>query len=202
MGILSTKHFIGLEDANKKDINVTRNQSAYSLADLLFGSGTSKNKKPIEFALGEERLIDSFFDPTAYVLDEGVLYLSGYSFAFGLSEKLHISSKWFDYFWGNFNIRPKYMLMHKGNWEKESALAIGAHFHTYWRPDKVTFRSGEVEIVNESWNNGNSVETKETKYYGGYFPIGATVKAEENYYNDDDRPVSYTHLTLPTNREV
>ena len=111
----------------------TSYRRAYSLSDLLFGTGTrGPSEKNIEFAMGEERLTDTFFDPTAYVLDDGTLYLSGLSFAFGLSDRLQLSSRWFDFFWGNFNVRPKYMLFHKGNWEKESALAIGGHFHTYW----------------------------------------------------------------------
>ena len=38
---------------------------------------------------GEEQLIDLFFDPTGYTLDKGTLYLSGLSFGFGLSDKLH-----------------------------------------------------------------------------------------------------------------
>ena len=102
--------------------SITTSRRAYSLADMLFGTGTrGGSEKDIEFAMGEERLTDTFFDPTAYVLDDGTLYLSGLSFAFGPSDKLQISSRWVDFFWGNFNVRPKYMLFHKGNWENESA---------------------------------------------------------------------------------
>ena len=132
----------------------TSYRRAYSLSDLLFGTGTRGNsEKNIKFAMGEERLTDTFFDPTAYVLDDGTLYLSGLSFAFGLSDKLHISSRWVDFFWGNFNVRPKYMLFHKGNWEKESALAIGGHFHTYWQPNKVVWKAANVDVTSER-NNG------------------------------------------------
>ena len=59
--------------------------------DFLFGS--KKRLKNTEFALGEEKLIDTFFDPRADVLEEGTLYLSGLSFAFGVSEKLQVSSR-------------------------------------------------------------------------------------------------------------
>ena len=154
-----------------------------SLLDIFLGSSTPN--KNIEFALGEERLIDTFFDPTAYVLDDGTLYLSGLSFAFGLSDKLQISSRWVDYFWGNFNIRPKYMLFHKGNWEQESALAVGGHFHTYWRPNKVVFKSGNIDFIEESWSNGSTVEDTTNKYYGGYFPIGSVIKQDGDNYDDN-----------------
>ena len=153
------------QDGEKKAGPTTSYRRAYSLSDLLFGTGTrGSSEKDIEFAMGEERLIDTFFDPTAYVLDDGTLYLSGLSFAFGLSDKLQLSSRWIDYFNGNFNIRPKYMLFHKGNWEKESALAIGGHFHTYWEPDKVVWKSDTVYVDEINYN------------YGGYFPIGSTIK--------------------------
>ena len=154
------------QTGDKKAGSSTRYRRAYSLSDMLFGSGSSvSNEKDIEFAMGEERLNDTFFDPTAFVLDNGTLYFSGLSFAFGLSDKLQLSSRWFDFFWGNFNIRPKYMLFHKGNWEKESALAIGGHLHTYWQPNKVVWKDDYIE--------GES--SGKTGYYGGYFPINSEV---------------------------
>ena len=170
----------------KAGSTTTSYRRAYSLSDLLFGTGTrGSSEKDIEFAMGEERLIDTFFDPTAYVLDDGTLYLSGLSFAFGLSDKLQISSRWVDYFWGNFNIRPKYMLFHKGNWEQESALAVGGHFHTYWRPNKVVFKSGNIDFIEESWSNGSTVKDTTNKYYGGYFPIGSVIKQDGDNYDDN-----------------
>jgi len=160
----------------KAGSTTTSYRRAYSLADMLFGTGTrGAPEKNIEFAMGEEKLTDTFFDPTAYVLDDGTLYLSGLSFAFGLSDKLHISSRWVDFFWGNFNIRPKYMLYQKGNWEKESALAIGGHFHTYWMPNKVVWQEGNVDITKNSWENGANVTSTTNYNYGGYFPLGATI---------------------------
>ena len=174
------------QDGEKKAGPTTSYRRAYSLSDLLFGTGTrGSSEKDIEFAMGEERLIDTFFDPTAYVLDDGTLYLSGLSFAFGLSDKLQISSRWFDFFWGNFNIRPKYMLFHKGNWEKESALAIGGHLHTYWQPNKVVWQSGEID-VDGCWNSDS--DCPDSLFYGGYFPIGATIESA-HYYSEDDNDV-------------
>ena len=172
----------------------TSYRRAYSLSDMLFGTGTrGSSEKDIEFAMGEERLIDTFFDPTAYVLDDGTLYLSGLSFAFGLSDKLQLSSRWFDFFWGNFNIRPKYMLFHKGNWEKESALAIGGHFHTYWKPNKVVWKTGNVDVIskrNDIWDDDRewiSVPDTTINYnYGGYFPLGSDIKGSTNHCSDCD----------------
>jgi len=175
----------------KAGSTTTSYRRAYSLSDLLFGTGTrGSSEKDIEFAMGEERLIDTFFDPTAYVLDDGTLYLSGLSFAFGLSDKLQLSSRWFDFFWGNFNIRPKYMLFHKGNWEKESALAIGGHFHTYWQPNKVVWQAGTVMVCIDGGDYNNCIS--EQRNYGGYFPIGATVKGTTDYYDDKVLDVNQT----------
>ena len=171
----------------KNGSTASYNRRAYSLFDMLFGTGTrGSSEKDIEFSLGEERLIDTFFDPTAYVLDDGTLYLSGLSFAFGLSDKLQVSSRWVDFFWGNFNVRPKYMLYQKGNWEKESALAIGGHFHTYWKPDKVVWKTSNVDITSNNWDDENVTST--TNYnYGGYFPLGSTIKGStDNCYDCDE----------------
>ena len=165
------------QSGEKKEGSSVKYRRPYSLADLLFRRGTGSTGKEIEFSMGEERLIDTFFDPTAYVLDDGTLYLSGLSFGFGLSEKLMVTSRWFDFFWGNFNLRSKYMVFQKGNWEKESALAIGGHFHTYWEPDKVAWQDGKVINTENTYNNtGNVTETThDTLNYCGYFPLGSTI---------------------------
>jgi len=110
---------ITAEDESKP-VKRDQNRRAYSLADMLFGTGSRSLNKDAEFALGEERLIDTFFDPRADVLEDGTLYLSGLSFAFGVSEKFQISSRWADYFWGNFNIRPKYQIFKKREIGKEN----------------------------------------------------------------------------------
>ena len=195
VGVLNIEKTDILDIKEVGEVSQTESLSGPSEADLYFMNkksslfdiflGSSTPNKDIEFALGEERLIDTFFDPTAYVLDDGTLYLSGLSFAFGLSDKLQISSRWVDYFWGNFNIRPKYMLFHKGNWEQESALAVGGHFHTYWRPNKVVFKSGNIDFIEESWSNGSTVEDTTNKYYGGYFPIGSVIKQDGDNYDDN-----------------
>jgi len=181
-----------------KPIRKIQNRRAYSLEDMLFGIGSRSLNKDAEFALGEEKLIDTFFDPTANVLEEGTLYLSGLSFAFGISEKLQVSSRWADYFWGNFNIRPKYQIFKKGNWEKESAFSVGGHFHTYWQPDKVEWKAGTATVCSEysgdneyGNNNGNDCLEIE-KYYGGYFPLGASIKGNSDYWSDGKLEVTKT----------
>ena len=170
----------------KKESSTAKYRRPYSLADLLFGAGTGTGStgKDVEFAMGEERLIDTFFDPTAYVLDDGTLYLSGLSFGFGLSDKLMVTTQWSAFFWGDFNLRPKYMLFQKGNWEKESALAIGGHFHTFWQPNKVVWQTGTASVCDD--NDWGECENYEERNYGGYFPIGATIKGRDQYSDEGD----------------
>ena len=85
---------------------------------------------------GNERLIDIYFDPTGYVLEENVLYLSGLSWGYGLSEKVHITSKWGGYFGGDLNFRPKFMLFKTGDLKSEKSMSVGFHYHMRGLPDK------------------------------------------------------------------
>ena len=64
---------------------------------------------------GNEKLNDIYFDPTGYTLEENVLYFSGLSWGYGLTDKFQIMSKWGGYFFGDLNFRPKYMVFKKGN---------------------------------------------------------------------------------------
>ena len=140
-------------------------QRPLGLTGLLFGGYTMD--KDSDFSLGEEQLIDLFFDPTGYTLDQGTLYLSGLSFAFGITEKLHVSSKWSGFFYNDFNIRPKFKLLDIGNWEKQHALSVGLHYHTNWWSDKVEWKHGEVEV--------NDI----TMYWGEYYEIDDNPEYEE-----------------------
>jgi hypothetical protein len=85
---------------------------------------------------GNERLIDVYFDPTGYVLEENVLYLSGLSWGYGLSEKVHITSKWGGYFGGDLNFRPKFMLFKTGDLKSEKSMSVGFHYHMRGLPNK------------------------------------------------------------------
>ena len=73
--ILDMKESGQVTETGEKKSDKTRSyQRSYSLFDVLFGNSSGSSAKDIEFALGEERLIDTFFAPTAYVLDDGTLY--------------------------------------------------------------------------------------------------------------------------------
>ena len=162
--------------------------------------GISSIIKDSEFALGEEQLTDLFFDPTGYTLNKGTFYLSGLSFGFGVSDKFDITTKWFNYFWGDLNFRPKYKLFEKGNWEKQQSLSIGAHFHAQDSPgNRYAWKQGEMNIYEYTgeyvtdadncgtWDNGNAKECwkqteprkQVTKYWGSLYKIGANPETEK-----------------------
>ena len=99
-------------------------------------------KKDTDFALGEEQLTDLFFDPTGYTFQQSTLYLSGLSFGFGVSDRFQITTKWWGFFYGDMNLRPKFQLFEKGNWENQQSLSIGAHYHSRWKSNKYEWKSG------------------------------------------------------------
>ena len=136
---------------------------------------------------GNERLIDIYFDPTGYTLEENVLYLSGLSWGYGLSEKVHITSKWGGYFFGDLNFRPKYMLFKKGDVKSEKAMSIGFHYHMRGKPNKYELKdrlyydsySGDEpdkewvqvgsELIEEDYNNDGEIDEiyYEEDFWGG-----------------------------------
>jgi len=175
----------------------------YSMADFLFG--TSKIDKDIDFVLGEEQLTDLFFDPTGYTFKQSTLYLSGLSFGFGVSDNLQITTKWGGFFYGNLNLRPKYKVFEKGNWEKQHALSIGAHYHTRWMPNKYEWKSGSINVKEfegdydnfgaefcpqdeDEWEETNCWQqtgppVTEKKYWGGYYKIGEAPSHNDPTYS-------------------
>ncbi len=94
---------------------------------------------------GDERLIDLWFDPVGFTLYENQLYLSGLSWAYGITGRFQVSSKWSDYFFGSLNFRPKYMLYYQGDVGTINAASIGGHIHTRGLPDKHEL----IEVENE-----------------------------------------------------
>jgi len=113
----------------------------------------------------EERLIDIFFDPTGYPLEKNVLYLSGLSWGFGLTDQLHITSNWGGYFIGDLNFRPKFMVFKKGNFKSEKVLSIGAHFHMRGLPNKYELKTWDAPEVYYNENGVDSVAKRtETQY--------------------------------------
>ena len=171
----------------------------YGLTDFLFSG--SKIDKDTDFALGEEQLIDLFFDATGYTLKQSTLYLSGLSFGFGITNKFQITTKWGSFFYGNLNLRPKFQVFEKGNWENQHSLSVGAHYHTRWRPNKYEWKSGSIvateytgsyneEILDPDYGKWlQTAPAKDTtKYWGGYYQIGANPSFPDPTYTypDDD----------------
>ena len=127
---------------------------------------------------GDERLIDIYFDPTGYTLGDNVLYLSGLSWGYGLSEKVHITSKWGGYFFGDLNFRPKFMLFKSGDLKSEKAMSVGFHYHMRGLPNKYELKDSENYDI-----NGYSGDTT---WYGNqeeWVRVGS--KYEDGYYDSD-----------------
>ena len=127
---------------------------------------------------GDERLIDIYFDPTGYTLGDNVLYLSGLSWGYGLSEKVHITSKWGGYFFGDLNFRPKFMLFKSGDLKSEKAMSVGFHYHMRGLPNKYELKDSENYDIN--WYSGD------TTWYGNqeeWVRVGS--KYEDGYYDSD-----------------
>ena len=127
---------------------------------------------------GDERLIDIYFDPTGYTLGNNVLYLSGLSWGYGLSERVHITSKWGGYFFGDLNFRPKFMLFKSGDLKSEKAMSVGFHYHMRGLPNKYELKDSENYDIN--WDSGD------TTWYGNqeeWVRVGS--KYEDGYYDSD-----------------
>ena len=152
---------------SKTEKSKSQYRRPYSLQDFLFSG--RKIDRDTDFALGEEQLIDLFFDPTGYTLDAGTMYMSGLSFGFGVSDKLQITTKWGSFFWGNMNLRPKLQIFEKGNWENQSTLSVGLHFHQRWWPSN-----------KYKWKSGNVNTTEGMKYWGGYYPVNENPEYESS----------------------
>jgi len=104
---------------------------------------------------GDERLIDVYFDPTGYTLKQNVLYFSGLSWGYGLTDNFQITSKWGGYFGGDLNFRPKYMVFKKGNVKSEQVFSIGGHFHLRGYPNKWELK--EYNSENYTWKDWGKV---------------------------------------------
>ena len=121
---------------------------------------------------GNEKLNDIYFDPTGYTLEENVLYLSGLSWGYGLTDRFQIMSKWGGYFWGDLNFRPKYMIFKKGNVKSEQAFSVGGHFHLRGFPDKYEWKE-----IDETNTGGDEI-------YGDWTRVGDKCDLAEEIYTD------------------
>lgn len=94
----------------------------------------------------DEQLIDIWFDPTGFNLQKSEIYLSALSWGVGVTDQFQITSRWSNYFSGDFNIRPKWILFSSGNIQKRDSLAVGFHLHTADSPDKYRWQWVTDEI--------------------------------------------------------
>ena len=145
-----------------------------------FGTAVvSRSTGSDEWFFSKERLMDVWFDPTGYVIGKNKLYMSGLSWGFGLTDKMQITSRWTNYFWQDFNLRPKMTLFKKGTIESETSAAAGFHLHTRGLPGKYKWVDDAHREYDYDYNSG-----EENSYYrGGYVRLGAT-KDEDGWYDD------------------
>ena len=144
-----------------------------------------------EWYFSKERLMDVWFDPTGFTIEKNKLYMSGLSWGFGLTDKMQITSKWTNYFFQDFNVRPKINLFKTGNVESQSAFAVGAHLHTRglpgkykWVDDKKTWWDyhNEYNEETQNWENTDSTYIIEA----GWVNIGSK-REKDDRWDDEDR---------------
>lgn len=184
-----------IEPHTNKDNNYYNPYYRPSLFGLLFGSRNNDNKN-LNFSLGKEQLIDLFFDPTGYTLDQSTLYLSGLSFGFGITDNFQITTKWSGFFWGDVNIRPKLKVFEVGNWESQTSFSIGGHYHSRWLPNKYEWKSGQIDdykTYHTHWDSENNINvldstTTQNVYWGDYYLVGSNPTVE---IEDDDTNYHY-----------
>ena len=133
---------------------------------------------------GNERLIDIYFDPTGYVLEDNVLYLSGLSWGYGVSEKFQITSKWGGYFFGDLNFRPKFMLFKTGDLKSEKSMSVGFHYHMRGLPDKRELK--EVQDYSTDWDETTQDWTDTTWHENRNEWVRVGTKLDEEGYYDDN----------------
>jgi len=127
----------------------------------------------------EERLMDIWFDPTGFGLKNGDFYFSALSWAYGITDRVQFSTRWFSYFEGDFNLRPKILLFHKGNIKRQVSASIGGHFHTAglprkwekqyrtrrdWVYDPDLDRDKDTTVTQQEWVRVGSFEKEDTQY--------------------------------------
>ena len=119
--------------------------------------------------------MDVWFDPTGYTIGRNKLYLSGLSWGFGLSDKVQITSRWTNYFFQDFNIRPKVTFYKTGTIESETAAAVGFHLHTRGLPGKYKWVDDARRDYDDYGDNYS--------FRGGYVRLGAE-KDDDGWYDD------------------
>jgi len=169
-----TEQIKSIEEAHKAN-----SQAPLVAKRSLFGTRwETESSQSDEWYFSKERLMDVWFDPTGYTIPKNALYFSGLSWGFGLTDRVQITSKWTNYFWQDFNLRPKITVFKSGNVESQSAFAIGGHLHTRGLPDKYKLIANARKDYN--LNSGEEAYT----YEDGWVRLGATPNEDGEYYND------------------
>jgi len=178
--------------------------------------------KPDRWYFSDEQLMDIWFDPTGFTLRKSEFYVSLLSWAFGLNDRLQISTNWINYFWGDFNIRPKFTLFEKGDYKSLRAFSIGGHIHTRGRTSKSDYREYEndngefvdITTTDTGWvyiggDNGNPWGEVFITYSisklrsSGQGRIGYTIGASAIYYPDEEiMPRVYAGMDIDVLKNV
>jgi small nuclear ribonucleoprotein (snRNP)-like protein len=138
-GVVKVKRSRVLRLTTKESRGQQRRSRTQHVIGSSSGAAISRIGRPSgEFSHTIEPLIDVFFDPTGYTFKKGDLYLSGLSFAVGLSDKTLISSNLvelsglasaFSTSRGGVSVNPNFELKHQLKFErsakKEWALSTG-----------------------------------------------------------------------------
>ncbi len=122
--------------------------------DLSMPRGVMSNR----WYFSDERLIDMWFDPTGFPLEEGVFYISGFSFAYGFNNRFQLSTRWANWFAGDLNFRPKFMIFQSGDVNKMRAFSVGGHFHLRGSPEYKWHKESWTEY-SHSWQTDASGDT-------------------------------------------
>ena len=171
---ISTENIVAMEDEEVVSQQVVQTQNGPMLQSV---------SKPVtnEWFFSKERLMDIWFDPTGFTLEKNKFYVSGLSWAFGLNDQVQISTKFLNYFWQDFNVRPKIMLFKKGNIDSQMALSVGGHFHTKGLPAK--YKWVEDSQKENIWLEDTQTDSVIIK--DGIVRFGAE-QDEEGYWDDLD----------------
>ena len=155
---------LGILTVNRSDIKRMDHESVKPLEDDDYW-------KKKDWYYGENNLIDMFFDPTAHVLQKETFYISLLSWGVGLSDRFQITTKFWQNFSGNYNLRPKFQFLNRGDYKKRWLVAGGFH-HFKQVPD--SYKRWDKEIVDEhsltelflasTWSLLNSRRQGRTEY--------------------------------------
>lgn len=140
----------------------------------------------------QERLMDIWFDPTGFPLHKGEFYLSAHSWAVGLTDRIQVSTRWANFFWGDFNVRPKITIYEGGGIESQSALSIGGHLHTRGLPRKYEYGDSATFYESGVWDPITQTYPDKT-WQGGWTRVGSEL---DQYGSRGDPAVSNLWVEL------